>query len=279
MFTPKEIQSLNDLENLVYDFVLKNKYDIPQMRIREVATQAHVSTTTVLRFCKKMGCSGYSEFKTRFKEYQQPHYKSNYAEQLDNVRDFFDSFTQGSLDDALQQALDLIMQCDTIMFYGIGNSLALADYGCRAFSNSGIFSTSIQDPFYPLQIQPPHNAGLVVLSVSGETREIIRMATILRDKNCPIISVCADPNSTLAKISDVCISYAVPMKRGEEYVDYTTQVPVLVILESLSQALAGRLLDEDKYPSGKYERHRQPLASPVPIRHVPETECAKQSDS
>ena len=39
------------------------------MTIRELAEAAGVSTTTVLRFCRKLQCEGYSEFRVRFKLY------------------------------------------------------------------------------------------------------------------------------------------------------------------------------------------------------------------
>lgn len=39
------------------------------MTIRELADASAVSTTTALRFCKKMHCDGYSEFRIRFKLY------------------------------------------------------------------------------------------------------------------------------------------------------------------------------------------------------------------
>ena len=69
MFTYEEIMSLNELEMNVYQYVLRNKEKAGYMKIRELAKEAHVSTTTVLRFCKKMGCDGYSEFKVQFKLY------------------------------------------------------------------------------------------------------------------------------------------------------------------------------------------------------------------
>lgn len=40
---------------LVYQYVMEHRFAVPYMRIRELATEAHVSTTTVLHFCKKMG--------------------------------------------------------------------------------------------------------------------------------------------------------------------------------------------------------------------------------
>jgi len=53
MFTEKEIMSFNELEFEIYNFILNNSAKIPYMTIRELAGEAHVSTTTILHFCKK----------------------------------------------------------------------------------------------------------------------------------------------------------------------------------------------------------------------------------
>ena len=65
MFSVEQVQSLNELEREVYEFVMKNQSNVQYMRIRELADGAHVSTSTVLRFCKKVGCNGYAEFKLK----------------------------------------------------------------------------------------------------------------------------------------------------------------------------------------------------------------------
>ena len=69
MFNYEIIQSLNDLELLLYRYIMKNIEKVIYMRIRELADEAHVSTTTILRFCKKVNCEGYSEFKVKLKMY------------------------------------------------------------------------------------------------------------------------------------------------------------------------------------------------------------------
>ena len=69
MFTHIALSTLNGLELMVYNYVIKNKDKVMYMTIRELADAADVSTTTILRFCKKMNCSGYSEFRIRFKLY------------------------------------------------------------------------------------------------------------------------------------------------------------------------------------------------------------------
>lgn len=69
MFGVDQVKALNDLEMLVYGYVMKYPEKVRYMRIRELASEAHVSTSTILRFCKKMGCGGYTEFKLQLKEH------------------------------------------------------------------------------------------------------------------------------------------------------------------------------------------------------------------
>ena len=69
MFSHAAIASLNNLEMLVYNYVIKNRDKVMYMTIRELADAVGVSTTTVLRFCRKLKCEGYSEFRVRFKLY------------------------------------------------------------------------------------------------------------------------------------------------------------------------------------------------------------------
>ena len=67
MFTYEKIKSLNDLEVSIYNYIISNSEKASRMTIRELAAQLHVSSTTILRFCSKMGCEGYSEFKYKLK--------------------------------------------------------------------------------------------------------------------------------------------------------------------------------------------------------------------
>lgn len=83
MFSYEILQSYNDLEMLVYKYVMKHKEEVKYMTIRELAEAVHVSTSTVIRFCKKTGCDGYSEFKVQFKMYL----KEENKKRIERVRD------------------------------------------------------------------------------------------------------------------------------------------------------------------------------------------------
>jgi DNA-binding MurR/RpiR family transcriptional regulator len=62
MFSHAAVASLNNLEMMVYHYVIKNRDKVMYMTIRELAEAAGVSTTTVLRFCRKLQCEGYLNF-------------------------------------------------------------------------------------------------------------------------------------------------------------------------------------------------------------------------
>ena len=71
MFAYSQVEKLNEAEMCVYNYVVKNLKHILNLSVRELADEVHVSTATVMRFCKKMGYSGFSELKYKIKEFYE----------------------------------------------------------------------------------------------------------------------------------------------------------------------------------------------------------------
>ena len=69
MFDYEQMKELNELEMTMYNYIITHADKVTSMTIRQLAKELNVSSTTVLRFCSKLGCEGYSEFKYQFKEY------------------------------------------------------------------------------------------------------------------------------------------------------------------------------------------------------------------
>lgn len=152
MFTVEEIQSLNELELAVYEYVIQYKSAVSYMRIRELAAEAHVSTSTVLRFCKKMGCDGYMEFKLRMKEYVGQKDVAELPEDVAELKAFFDRMETKKFEKKLEEAAAMVARAERVVFIGIGNSGHIGQYGARYFTNLGKFSLFISDPFYPINM-------------------------------------------------------------------------------------------------------------------------------
>ena len=61
MFSAEKIKELTPLELSIYSYILENKEKVAYMKIRELAHESHVSTTSILKFCKKIGFESYTE--------------------------------------------------------------------------------------------------------------------------------------------------------------------------------------------------------------------------
>ena len=150
MFTAQALKSLNELEMLVYQYVMEHRFAVPYMRIRELATEAHVSTTTVLHFCKKMGCEGFSQFKWKLKEEGGTNARDkDISDSLSELQTFFWRVGTPAYQEKLENAAAISARMERIFMVGIGNSGSIASYGARYFSNLGKFALCVSDPFYP----------------------------------------------------------------------------------------------------------------------------------
>lgn len=206
MFSHSAIASLNNLEMMVYNYVIKNRDKVMYMTIRELADAVGVSTTTILRFCRKLNCDGYSEFRVRFKLYleQNEPQQANFG--ASEIISFFKSVNNEEFDALLDKAVDIILSSERIIFVGAGTSGSLAKYGARFFSNIGKFSNHIDDPYFPVTNDMAKNALAIVLSVSGETEEILRFASQFSLHHCKVLSVTSHEHSRLAKLADFNLS-------------------------------------------------------------------------
>lgn len=241
MFTHSTLATLNALELQVYNYVIKNRDKVMYMTIRELSDAVQVSTTTVLRFCRKMHCDGYSEFRIRFKLYLEQEQLQPAYSGVGELISFFKSINNDDFEHLISRAVDHLLHAERIIFVGAGTSGTLGKYGARFFSNVGKFSNYIDDPYYPVNSDMYKNAVAVILSVSGETPEILRLASQFSLHHCQVISITNNENASLAKMADFTLSYHIPQLLVAGEYDVTTQVPVIYILETLGRKLAARL--------------------------------------
>ena len=239
MFSHHDLASLNDLEMQVYHDIIKHPESVSYMTIRELAERAGVSTTTVLRFCRKMQCDGWSEFRIRFRLAQQQAQPAQANVGVSEMLSFFKSINNDEFSELISRAAERINHAEQLFFIGVGTSGSLAKYGARFFSNVGKFSHYIDDPYYPVSGNVDENTLAILLSVSGETPEILRLASQFSLRRCQTLAITHSESSSLAKMSDFTLAYHVPVIRLSDNCDITTQVPVMYILEAI-----GRLLNK-----------------------------------
>lgn len=240
MFNYEGIQSLNDLELSLYNYIIKIKDRVVNMTIRELANEAHVSTTTVLRLCKKLGFNGFSEFKVKFKILIEEEKVSKVSGDTGELINFLQCVENSELEEKLEKLSGIVKEAANIMFIGSGTSGILCQYAARFLSSIGKFAVYIDDPYFPANSRYYENSVVIALSVSGETRVILEYISKLRSEGCTIVSITNKEDSTIAKISDLNLSYYIKeAKIGSNNI--TSQLPVIYMIEKVGK----NIMDEE----------------------------------
>ena len=240
LFDYHKAKGLNNSELSVYNFILQHRDKVATMTIRELSTSINLSTTTIIRFAKKMGFDSYNDLKyalsrSEDKENKHRHY---FPIGIPAIQFLQTSVQDEALKKQLSEIADLIVQAKQVIFLGVGTSLSLAEYGSYLFSGIGILSFAITNPFYSLKL---HHSNLedvlvIALSVSGETEEVLTLVQGFKERNAKIVSLTNTDISTLSQLSDINLSYFMPVAYADSSLrstNLTTQIPVVYFLESL----------------------------------------------
>ena len=238
MFDEEKIKTLNELEMAVYKYIVKHFEEIDQLTIRELSAACHVSTSTILRCITKLGYRGYSELKYAIcqKKEQDARAFDLFYDATIQVNTFLKKVNNEDYRKFIQPAVELILSARHVAFSGIGTSGILGTYGSRYFANLGINAYSIVDPFLPVPSRGMENTLAIILSVSGETIQMIKQTEDFKRYGAKVLSITNDEKSTIAQMADYNISYYMPVVSGGKEVDLnlTTQVPVITLIELLA---------------------------------------------
>ena len=219
MFNYEQIKKFTDVEILIYNYIMQNSQNIRYMTIRELADAVHVSTSAIMRFCKKLDCEGYAEFKVQFKMHLEEIKEKQPLNDISEIIHYFQSVNNEEFEQNISQVAQLVSQAKQIIFVGIGTSGILGKYGARYFSNIGKFSYFIDDPFYPNIGGISDDAVVIMLSVSGETEQTLNLARFFLQQRCTLVSITNSTNSTLAKMSQYNLSYYMTNQKNQKEYD------------------------------------------------------------
>ena len=232
----KDFDKLSEVDLAIYRFVAANSEKIPYMRVRDIACEAHVSNSSIMRFIHKLGYSSFPEFRILFQaEQQKTPDKSTEINYL--TKDIFPK----DIEDKIKLVAKKVFEADNVIFLGIGSSAMFASYASRQLAAYKINAFHVSDPFYPLakQIKNSTNNVLITISNSGETPEMIALLnSFVTDADATLVTITGHIDSTLAKMSRYNLSYNVTERKIDHFFDMTTKVPVLYILENLIDNIA-----------------------------------------
>lgn len=233
------LRSLSDVDLSIYNTIVRCGPEVARMQLKELAERAHVSQASVVRFCKKLGCSGFSEFKYRYRDVLDQQEQSALDDEDVTLARFLREARTSEFAEALSRASSILLQADRVLFVGIGSSGYLASLGARLFCGVGKPGMYVNDPYLALPSSREERSAVVAISFSGRTEETLRLTRQFIENGRKSLCISNSSDGPLARMCDVTIAYHVPEVPISEHFDLGTQVPVVYILERLARMLYG----------------------------------------
>lgn len=238
------LPALNETEREITRYVMDHIDAIPFMSIRDLSVAIPVSQTSIWRYCKKLGCDGYADFKYRLRDYQQKKSERlGTSQSIDEtvLINFLQRSSEPLIDQKIDEAAKILSDKEIVIFLGEGSSGRVAEYGSAFFSS--LFALSLT--YSHLLLNPPQSLTSIIgkqvcaiaLSVTGESEKTVINAQCLRKMGASIISITNSENCSLARIADVGISYYISLETNLT-ANITSQVPATFLIEKLGKRAA-----------------------------------------
>lgn len=222
--------TLSKVQKNIADYILNNKLEVVHITISELAQKCNVSEPTVIRFINKLDYSSYQTFRidmagelsretnnlsSKDIKIDDGYQNIQPTDNIDIVKQKVIASANCAITDLnniintddLSIAVNLIYDANNILFYGSGGSSVIAMDAYHKFMRIGKnVSFDLNSHFALIKSYHLGSKGVVVLiSHTGESREVLECAENAKKKGCKIIGITSYLNSALAKCSDVVL--------------------------------------------------------------------------
>lgn len=210
---------LSEKYKQIADYILKQASFDPELTIQEFAADCQVSTATISRFAKALGFTNFQAFKLALlaKEPLQSPLFHEISEQDSFVTMAEKIFSSNSnalqatwsllTETQLQKAVNLINHAKLLGLFGLGASGIVAQDGYHKFLRTTIPTVYNQD--YHMQLMQATKLTdadcAIIISHSGQNKDALELARILKERHVPLIVITSFGNSTLANLGDITL--------------------------------------------------------------------------
>jgi RpiR family carbohydrate utilization transcriptional regulator len=252
------LPSLAPAEQRVAHLVLGDPRAFANLPVTELASRAHVSKPTVIRFCRSVGYDGLSDFKLKLAGSVSEgvpfiHRSVDVDDKtsdvlvkvIDNTVAAFLKYRNDASSVAIEKAaLALAASCGNgqrIEFFGVGNSGIVAQDAQHKFFRLGVHSIACSDGHMQVMSASLLRPGdcVVIISNSGRTRDLMDAESIARKNGATTIVITAS-GSPLAAAGHIHLAADHP-EGYDRYSPMVSRLLHLMIIDILATCVALRI--------------------------------------
>ena len=169
---------LNKNDNELLSYCIRNHTEIANLKVTELADRLFISPASVVRFCKKLGFSGYSDFKASLRmDLFEPEETPRKSHPTDFFRDIHKTIEMVP-EETVERIVELIHCSRRIELY---DDSTLMNISARQLTSDDL---------------------VLALSISGETSLIIAAATVAKSRGAALVSFTNLGSNTLSGMAD-----------------------------------------------------------------------------
>lgn len=217
------IPSLPRAEKAFAQALLENPDAITHLTLAEIAAESGSSEASVIRFCKRMGCHGYSDLKKAFmaaiEDGSEVHEEE--IKETDDIGEILKKVFQSNVqtlqntmvlaNEGYEDALNAIVNARAIHFFGVGDAFAACQFAFMKFCRLGIPCSAYSDVMLQYMTADNMEPGDVALAVSyeGRSRNVVQAMKIAKRRGATTISITKMNKSPLLKYTDISLFISV----------------------------------------------------------------------
>lgn len=205
-------------EKRVADWLFSHSGEVLPYSITDLASKCDSSEATIVRFSKRLGCSGYQDLKlTLAKE----HEKKVIAPTITSSDDCFSIFEKVCNDaymslertkktlsaENMTSAAKAISEARRVVLIGLGTSAQVAEDASNKLLRAGSNSSAYSDTHMQMIAVSQLTKGDVVIGISqsGTSKDVVESMKMARARGATTISITSKERSPIARQSDILL--------------------------------------------------------------------------
>ena len=248
-----QYSTLSKVGKRIADYILADPVHITSISIQQMAAELDIAESSIIRFCKIVGCAGFSEVKLLLAKYSPKSVRTIFEDlsETDSISTISESVLSRNIDtleralqlldfEKIEQAVGVLSRAENILILGVGASGTIAEDFYIRLMRIGIRAVSLTDS-HLMQIQASQcgpDTAVIAISHTGKTREIVSAVRTARECGAPTIGITGYPDTPLKEVSNICLELYSP-----EQLFVSPRVAQFSLIDTLYVSLAIRRKD------------------------------------
>lgn len=250
----EHIQNNYDLfttnEKAIAQYIIKEPKDFARLNINDIVTRIGVSKAALIRFSKKLGFNGYTEFKYELNRSLLANNPTTDDFEQNNIisgitQRYIHSITEMESmidEETLKNASKALTQSNRIRIFGFNKTGHSVLQLHKRLFNTGVNAQPIVDDMVLMSdaiASTKENDSIIIISTADRTSFFTKHITEIQETGCNIILITLTKNLPISKNCDFVFTLPMSLKQYGRFID--EQALIYIFIEILMTQIAETL--------------------------------------